>query len=249
MLTGFASWLHYCSDVAYRRPTKLCMIIGPLLGWYTMYTFLGLLSSWRNFVRVKFTLRPSLAFSYIGSVMARHSSSGLRQTLRRGARNGITELSQEAPPIFGWAAVTLVIDPHYSVHYFSLFVPCCRLLKATITSVYFARVKYCVVYIVYIVSYGVMSVHIVKCLDVLTVIWTHVSVSDTRWLYSHHATCFYAGQFTSVFEILKRGRPQSVRIQASVRWCISTERDFWKMNLILLELYIGATARHLLSSF
>ena len=43
--------------------------------------------------RAKFTLRPSVALSYIGSVTARHSS----QTLRRGTRNGIMELSQRAP--------------------------------------------------------------------------------------------------------------------------------------------------------
>jgi len=57
-------------------------------------------------------LRPSLAFSYIGSVSARHSSSGASQTLRRDTRNGITGLSQRAPVIFGWAAITLGIGPH-----------------------------------------------------------------------------------------------------------------------------------------
>jgi len=36
------------------------------------------------------------------------------QTLRRGTRNGITELSQTTPPIFGWAAITLGIGPHSS---------------------------------------------------------------------------------------------------------------------------------------
>ena len=34
--TGFASWLRYCSDVAHRRPTKLCMMFGHLLGCYTI---------------------------------------------------------------------------------------------------------------------------------------------------------------------------------------------------------------------
>ena len=63
----------------------------------------------------KFTLRPSLAFAYIGSVTARHSSSGRHsQTLRRRTRNGITELSQTAPPIFDRAAITLGISPHSS---------------------------------------------------------------------------------------------------------------------------------------
>ena len=33
-------------------------------------------------------------------------AASVSQTLRRGTRNGITELSQRAPPIFGWAAIT-----------------------------------------------------------------------------------------------------------------------------------------------
>jgi len=36
------------------------------------------------------------------------------QTLWRGTRNGIMELLQTAPPIFGWAAITLGISPHSS---------------------------------------------------------------------------------------------------------------------------------------
>jgi len=39
---------------------------------------------------------------------------GLSQTLRRGTRNGIMELSQRAPHIFSWAAITLGIGPHSS---------------------------------------------------------------------------------------------------------------------------------------
>ena len=34
-----------------------------------------------------------------------------------GTRNGITELSQRAPPIFGWAAITFGIGPHSSFNY------------------------------------------------------------------------------------------------------------------------------------
>jgi len=37
------------------------------------------------------------AFFYINCVTARHSGSGVSQTLRRGTRNGITELLQRAP--------------------------------------------------------------------------------------------------------------------------------------------------------
>jgi len=42
-------------------------------------------------------------------------AADVSQTLRRGTRNGITELSQRAPPIFGRAAITLGIGPHSSV--------------------------------------------------------------------------------------------------------------------------------------
>jgi len=41
-------------------------------------------------------------------------AAGVSQTLRRGTRNGITELSQTAPPTFGWAAITMDIGPHSS---------------------------------------------------------------------------------------------------------------------------------------
>jgi len=60
----------------------------------------------------KFTLRPSLAFSYIGSVTARHSSSGCQPNFV--AWYGIMELSLWAPPIFGWPAITLGIGSHCS---------------------------------------------------------------------------------------------------------------------------------------
>jgi len=48
-------------------------MFGCLLGWYTIYTLLppdGILPG------AKFTLRSSLAFSYIGSITAWHSSIG-----------------------------------------------------------------------------------------------------------------------------------------------------------------------------
>ena len=69
--------------------TKLCTMFGRLLGCYAIYTFWGLFPD-RILPGAKFTLRTSLAFAYIGSVTARHSSS---QTLRRRTKNGITELS------------------------------------------------------------------------------------------------------------------------------------------------------------
>ena len=39
-------------------------------------------------------------------------AAGISQILRHGTMNGISELLQRAPPIFGWAAITLGIGPH-----------------------------------------------------------------------------------------------------------------------------------------
>ena len=56
-------------------------MFGRLMGWYTIYTFSGALASDGILPATKFTLRPSLAFSYIGSVIARHLSSGRQPNL------------------------------------------------------------------------------------------------------------------------------------------------------------------------
>ena len=40
--------------------------------------------------------------------------ASVSQALRCGTRNGITELSQRAPPIFGWAATMLGVGPPHS---------------------------------------------------------------------------------------------------------------------------------------
>jgi len=73
---GFASCLHYCSDIAHQKQTILCTMFGRLLGWHTVYTFSGALASDRILPSAKFTLCPSLAFAFIGSITAQHSSSG-----------------------------------------------------------------------------------------------------------------------------------------------------------------------------
>ena len=46
ILIGITTVLRPCyySDVAQRKPTKLCTIFGGLLGWYTIYAFLGALA-------------------------------------------------------------------------------------------------------------------------------------------------------------------------------------------------------------
>jgi len=75
-LTGFASWLHYCRDVAQWKSTKLCTMFGRLLGWYIIYTSSGAFGPNGILPGANFTLLPSLAFSCFGSVTARHWSSG-----------------------------------------------------------------------------------------------------------------------------------------------------------------------------
>ena len=51
-------------------------------------------------------------------------AAAVSQTLWRGTANGITELSQTAPPIFGWAAITLSIGPHSSFLLFKALSHC-----------------------------------------------------------------------------------------------------------------------------
>jgi len=87
-------------------------MLGCLLGCYTVYTFSGLLPltefrQVQNLLCVQVLRSPILAALLHGTPAA-----GVSKILRRGTRNGTTELSQKTPPIFGWAAITLGIDPH-----------------------------------------------------------------------------------------------------------------------------------------
>jgi len=124
LVTNFVYWLRYCTDVAQRRSTKLCTMFGRFLRWYTIYTFFWgeLLPPNGILPPAKFTLCQSLAFSYIGSVTAWHSISGASESLRRGTRNGITELSQRAPHIYSakrpsrWASAYILV--YYRLSFF-----------------------------------------------------------------------------------------------------------------------------------
>jgi len=55
--------------------------------------FWGLLPCNAILLGAKFTLHPSLAFSYIGSLLRGTRTVGVSQTLRRGTRNRIMEVS------------------------------------------------------------------------------------------------------------------------------------------------------------
>jgi len=83
----------------------------PALVHY-IYTFSGPLVPWRNFASCKthFTSKSYVLLYW------QHYCTALQQRasakLWHGTRNGITELTQRAPPIFGWAAITLGIWLH-----------------------------------------------------------------------------------------------------------------------------------------
>jgi len=83
-----------------------------LLSCYTKYTVRGLLCPNESLPGVKCMLRPILAFSYIGSVTARHSTNAK-----------LCGVEHRAPSVFGRAAITLGIGPHSSSFFFlSIFL-------------------------------------------------------------------------------------------------------------------------------
>jgi len=76
-----------------------------------IYTFRGYMEfrQLQNSLCVQVLRSPILAALLHGT-----RAAAVGQTLWRGTRNGITELSQMAPPIFGWAAITMGSGPHSS---------------------------------------------------------------------------------------------------------------------------------------
>jgi len=66
----------------------------------------------------KFTLHPSLRSPILPALLHGTRAVGVSQSLERGTTNGITELSQWAPPIFDRAAITLGIGTHSSSFFF-----------------------------------------------------------------------------------------------------------------------------------
>ena len=64
----------------------------------------------RNFSRCKIHFASkSCVLLYLTALMHGTRSAAVSETLWRGTRNGIMELSQMATPIFGWAAITFSI--------------------------------------------------------------------------------------------------------------------------------------------
>jgi len=68
-------------------------MFGRLLGWYTIHAFLGGGLSLTEFCHVQNSLCVQVLRSYIMAALLHGTpAAGVRQTLRRGSRNGITEL-------------------------------------------------------------------------------------------------------------------------------------------------------------
>jgi len=90
----------------------------PSLGLlYYVYTFGGCCSLTeichvQNSLCVQVLPSPTLLALLHGTPVV-----GVSETSRRGTRNGIAGHSQRAPPIFGWAAITLGIGPHCSLKF------------------------------------------------------------------------------------------------------------------------------------
>jgi len=91
-------------------------MFGRLLGWYIMYTFSAALAPYRILPGAKFTLRPSLALSCIGSVTARHSSSGRQPNFVAWYKEWNYGTLAESATYIRLAAITLVIGPHSSYY-------------------------------------------------------------------------------------------------------------------------------------
>jgi len=88
-----------------------------------IYTFSGALAP-MEFCPVQNSVYVQVLHSHILAALLHGTpAAGVSQTLRRGTRNGITELSQRAPPIFGRVAITLGISQHSSFTYILRY--CC----------------------------------------------------------------------------------------------------------------------------
>jgi len=108
---GYRILLSLLANVAQRRLTKHCTMFGRLLCWYIIYTFWGLLPlkefcQLQNSLCIQVLLSPILIAFLHGTRVA-----AVSQTLWHSTRNGITEISQTVPPVFGWVNITLGIGP------------------------------------------------------------------------------------------------------------------------------------------
>jgi len=101
--TGFASLLHYCSDVAHWRPTKLCTMFGRLLCWHAVYALSAAHAPWQNFAmcKIHFTSKSCVLVYWHRYCMALQQRAlaklcGMVQGMELGnfCREGVTYIRQ-----------------------------------------------------------------------------------------------------------------------------------------------------------
>jgi len=107
--TGFASSLRYCTDGAQRRSARLCTMFGRLLGWYTIYTFLGLFPPTEFChvqsslsVQVQVLLSPLLAALCTARVQWASAKLAAWYKQWNKGTTAPRHFQQRAPPIYRW---------------------------------------------------------------------------------------------------------------------------------------------------
>jgi len=90
------------------------MMFGNTLRWYTICTFSAALAPDRILPGAKFTIRPSLAFFYIGSVTAWCSSSERQPNFAAWYKEWKYGTFADGATYIGRAAITLCVGPHTS---------------------------------------------------------------------------------------------------------------------------------------
>jgi len=109
-----ASWIRYWpTSLNGGQPNQLNFARCLAISWATTLCihFRGFC-----FLREFFQLQNSLCLQILRSpilaaLLHGTRAAGVSQNLRHAIRSGIAELSQRAPPIFGWTAITLGVDP------------------------------------------------------------------------------------------------------------------------------------------
>jgi len=104
----------HCSTEANQTLHNVWLFSGLV---HYIYIFWGLLPRYRILPRAKFTLRPSLALSYIGSVTARHLSSGRQPNFSVLSR--VRHLYSAGRPSC-WALAHILVCDYFS--WFFIFV-------------------------------------------------------------------------------------------------------------------------------
>jgi len=114
----FTSWLCYCSNIVTGGQPNFarCMAVS----WAgILYIYFWCSCPVMEFCQVQNSLSvQALPSPILTALLHGTPAEGVSRTFRHGTKNGITELLQRVPPIFGWAAIRLGIGPHSSLALF-----------------------------------------------------------------------------------------------------------------------------------